>query len=90
MIFYETPHRLRATLQDMRAAFGERPASLSRELTKHYEETTRGSLSELVDHAARHKQRGEYVIVVAGTAPRTNRAFDADEPDDEHEVELHE
>ena len=68
MIFYETPHRLDATLRDMLVAFGERRASLSRELTKQHEETVRGSLSDLVEHVARRTPRGEYVILVAGAA----------------------
>jgi 16S rRNA (cytidine1402-2'-O)-methyltransferase len=66
MVFYETPHRLEATLRDMLAAFGVRRASLSRELTKLHEETLRGSLPDLVDCASRRAPRGEYVIVVAG------------------------
>ena len=47
-IFYESPHRVKATLENMLAVYGDRPVVLVRELTKIYEEYTRGSISELV------------------------------------------
>lgn len=50
IIFYEAPHRLTGMLQDVLAVLGDRRASISRELTKLYEETRRGRLSELMDH----------------------------------------
>jgi 16S rRNA (cytidine1402-2'-O)-methyltransferase len=66
MVFFEAPHRLAAFLADARGAFGdERAASVSRELTKTYEETRRGTLADLADWAAAGV-RGEVTIVIAG------------------------
>ena len=68
MIFYEAPHKLRATLEDMKEIFGEdRKISLSRELTKLNEETLRTTLSEACRIFSEKEPRGEYVLVVEGT-----------------------
>ncbi|NLL08606.1 MAG: 16S rRNA (cytidine(1402)-2'-O)-methyltransferase [Firmicutes bacterium] len=66
IIFYEAPHRLQSMLADVLAVFGDRRASISRELTKKFEETKRGTLSELLGFFAEHKPRGEFVVTVAG------------------------
>ena len=67
MIFYEAPHKLRATLDDLCAAFGgERRISLSRELTKLHEETLRMTLAEAVAYFAETTPRGEFVMIVEG------------------------
>lgn len=67
MVFYESPHRLAATLQDFSDTFGaERRAVVCRELTKLHEEVIRGSLSELVAWAEDRQIRGEIAIVVDG------------------------
>lgn len=67
MIFYESPHRLIKTLEQFIEAFGaERNASVSRELTKVYEETVRGTLSEILEYFKEKNLKGEFVIVVAG------------------------
>lgn len=67
LIFYEAPHRLKKTLAAMAEVLGEdRPAVLARELTKRYEEFSRGSLGELQDWFNDHQARGEFVILVAG------------------------
>ncbi len=67
MIFYESPHKLLKTLEQFTNYFGpERPASVSRELTKLYEETIRGSLSEVLAYYTTHTVKGEFVLVVAG------------------------
>ena len=66
VILYESPHRLIRTLKDLEETFGaERPISVSRELTKKFEETKRGAVSEVRAHfEAQTKVRGEFVIVV--------------------------
>ena len=70
VIFYEAPHKLRTTLDDLTAAFGpERSITLCRELTKLHEETIRTTLSGAVALYREKEPRGEYVLVVAG-APR--------------------
>lgn len=62
MIFYEAPHRLKKTLKVMAEVFGDdRQAVLARELTKRYEEFSRGSLAELTAFYDEHQPRGEYV-----------------------------
>ncbi|MDU2152303.1 MAG: SAM-dependent methyltransferase, partial [Weissella confusa] len=67
MIFYEAPHRLAKTLQNLVKAFGpDRQVVLARELTKRYEEFLRGSAQELVDWASENEVRGEFVMMVAG------------------------
>ncbi len=67
MIFYEAPHKLRATLDDLCAAFGgERRISLSRELTKLHEETLRMTLAEAVAYFTETAPRGEFVMIVEG------------------------
>lgn len=74
MIFYESPFRVVKTLEQLAASFGdERRAAVSRELTKKFEETLRGTLASLADHFRSHTPRGEFVIVVAGTALKDNR-----------------
>ncbi len=72
LIFYEAPHKLRKTLEDMRDAFGsDRFCALCRELTKIHEEVIRGTLSELCDYYKELDPRGEYVVVVEGASPET-------------------
>jgi len=69
MIFYEAPHKLPYTLKDMLEAWGDRRVSLSRELTKRYEETLRTTLSEAAMRYAEEKPRGEFVLVIEGAPP---------------------
>ena len=69
MIFYEAPHKLSRTLNDMLEAFGDRRISISRELTKIYEETIRFTLSEAIAHYSQLPPRGEFVLVIEGAKP---------------------
>ncbi len=70
MVFYEAPHKLRSTLQDLLAAFGpDRRISLCRELTKVHEEVIRTTLQGAVDYYRELDPRGEYVLVLSGAAP---------------------
>jgi 16S rRNA (cytidine1402-2'-O)-methyltransferase len=84
LLFYEAPHRIRETLDDMAAVFGAaRVASVSRELTKRFETTYYGTLAELAALAAADADmaRGEIVIVVAGQSQeaRSSIAVDAEQ-----------
>lgn len=67
MIFYESPFRLVKTLEQFATVFGaDRPASVSRELTKLFEENARGTLAELVAHFSAKTVKGEIVLIVGG------------------------
>ena len=74
MIFYEAPHKLAATLEDLAAAFGEdRPVSLCRELTKLHEEIRRTTLGEAARYYAEIPPKGEFVLVVRGAEPQPEK-----------------
>ena len=79
MILYEAPHRLRATLDDLRAAFGDRPVALCRELTKLHEETWRTTLDQAAALYREREPRGEYVLVLAGVEPAEPGAVSLEE-----------
>ena len=67
LVFYEAPHKIRATLADLAQTLGEqRETALCRELTKLHEEVIRGTLGELSHYYDNAEPRGEYVIVIAG------------------------
>lgn len=67
MVFYEAPHKLLNTLQDMAAVFGpDRPVSLCRELTKLHEEVVRTTLGQAVTRYTETPPKGEFVLVLAG------------------------
>ena len=67
MVFYESPHKLIKTLTQFGEYFGiDRPISVSRELTKLYEENIRGTIAEVLEHFETKPPKGEFVIVLAG------------------------
>ncbi|MDG1277561.1 MAG: 16S rRNA (cytidine(1402)-2'-O)-methyltransferase [Algoriphagus sp.] len=71
MVFYESPHRLMKTLEQLSVAFGpERQACVSRELTKLHEENARGTLAELIEYYQTNPLKGEIVLTVAGRNPK--------------------
>ncbi|MEG1413968.1 MAG: 16S rRNA (cytidine(1402)-2'-O)-methyltransferase [Mucinivorans sp.] len=71
MIFYESPHRLLKTLEQFAEIFGvERQVSVSREISKKFEETIRGTLGSIVEHFTTTAPRGEIVIVLDGRRRR--------------------
>ena len=75
MIFYESPHRLVKALQQFAEYFGnERQVSVSRELTKIYEENVRGTLEEVIAYFSGKTVKGEIVIVLAGKAEEKKKS----------------
>jgi 16S rRNA (cytidine1402-2'-O)-methyltransferase len=71
MVFYESPFRVVKTLTQLAEFLGEdRPASVSREISKKFEETVHGTLKELMAHFTTHEPRGEFVLVVSGRETR--------------------
>ncbi len=66
LVFYESPHRLGAFLEDAAAVLGERPAAVCRELTKLHEEVLRDSLPALAERFREAPPRGEVVVVIGG------------------------
>jgi 16S rRNA (cytidine1402-2'-O)-methyltransferase len=69
LIAYESPHRLLDTLAELDRLFGDRRMAAACELTKLYEETRRGTPTELRDHFHARRPRGEFTLVVAGAGP---------------------
>ena len=66
LIFYESPYRLVKTLKDIQQSFPERRMSVSRELTKKFEETVRGTTGQVLEYFQNKKVKGEFVIVIEG------------------------
>ena len=66
LIFYEAPHKLITTLEDMLTYFGDRRISLCRELTKIHEEVFRTTLSQAIEHYKTTPPKGEFVLVIEG------------------------
>lgn len=67
LIFYESPHRLKETIQKLAEILGNRRITLARELTKKFEEYVRGSLYELKEWVSSEEIRGEFVLIVEGS-----------------------
>jgi 16S rRNA (cytidine1402-2'-O)-methyltransferase len=72
-IFFESPHRLRDTLEALARVFGDREVVVERELTKVYEEVVRGTAAALHDHFGTSPVRGEITVVVRGLGRRRQR-----------------
>lgn len=66
LIFYESPHRLLAFLQDALVVFGERKCAVANDLTKKFETVYRGTLSSVIEQLSQEKLLGEYSVVIAG------------------------
>ena len=71
LIYYESPHRLKAFLRDALAVLGDRPAALAKELTKMFESVKRGRHSRLLTEIP-EKPKGEFVVVIAGAEGKSN------------------
>ena len=69
IIFYESPRRLKRTLQDIGDIIGDRPAVVTRELTKMNEEIIRGTVSKLLSYFSKHEPRGEIVLIIGKPDP---------------------
>lgn len=79
MIFYESPFRVVKCLEQFAEVFGpDRPVSVSRELTKKFEETVRGTIGEVLEHFRTTEPRGEFVLVVAGRPRERSRREEED------------
>ena len=79
MIFYEAPHKLLRTLEDLQSTFGaDRHISLCRELTKLHEETLRTTISGAIEHFTAVPPKGEFVLVVRGAEPKAQTATEED------------
>lgn len=66
IIFYEAPHKLLRTLEHIKKVFGDRDISVSREITKKFEETTRGKINDVITHFTQNNPKGEFVLVISG------------------------
>ena len=78
MIFYEAPHKLKKTLDDMAEVFGNRPLSIVREITKVHEECNFTTLNEAIEFYKDNIPKGEYVLVVAGKSDEEEETENAE------------
>lgn len=76
MIFYEAPHKLVATLQDMLTYFGNRNIALCKELTKLHETVFRTTLSDALEYFKENQPRGEYVLIIEGAPEAEEQPMD--------------
>ena len=76
LLFYESPHRVRATLEDMLAVLGDRRMTLCRELTKLHEEVWRTTLAKAVERYQKEEPRGEFTLAIEGRPPEETSAPD--------------
>lgn len=80
IIFYESPYRLRETLQDLAGIFGgDRSIAIARELTKLYEQFWRGTLAQACEYYAEREPVGEFTLVVAGATPTSKAQLTEEE-----------
>lgn len=79
LVFYESPRRLAAMLDDARAVLGDRPAAVCRELTKRFEEARRGPLSELSGHFTQAPPKGEIVVLIEKGDSETIKDIDLEQ-----------
>lgn len=79
LIFYEAPHKLKNTLNDLLEELGDRRISLCREMTKVHEEVIRGTISEIIQLYKEQEPRGEYVLVVEGAPEKAEEEMSLDD-----------
>ncbi len=75
VLFYEAPHKLQATLNDLFSAFGDREIVLIKELTKIHETVLRTKLRQVVEHFSENVPKGEYVLILQGAAEQTVQTY---------------
>jgi 16S rRNA (cytidine1402-2'-O)-methyltransferase len=86
LVLYESPYRIVKCLEQIAETMGEqRRVAVVREITKKFEETVRGTVTEAIAHFKAHEPKGEFVIVVAGYDPKAERNAEADEDNEEEE-----
>ncbi len=78
-VFFEAPHRIRATLEALTAELGDRQIAVARELTKLHEEVIRGTIADVIGHLT--NPRGEFTVVVAPAADRADQAASVEDAD---------
>jgi len=83
VVFYEAPHRIRESLEDLLEVLGDREAVLAREVTKIHEEFLRGPLSELITQTEKKQWRGEITLLIQGAGRNRDRDRDRKELVDE-------
>lgn len=79
LIFYESPYRLQAFLEDALEVYGDREAALANDLTKMFEALERGTISSLLKSVSQSKLRGEYIVVIAGQGAKTAKSLEREE-----------
>ncbi len=80
LLFYESPYRVAASLKDALEVYGDRDCVLANDLTKKFEAVTRGTISSLIEYAAKTNLKGEFIIAIAGVSKGSALAEDeADE-----------
>jgi 16S rRNA (cytidine1402-2'-O)-methyltransferase len=84
LVFYESPYRLLAFLQDALTVYGDRPAAIANDLTKLYEEVRRGTLSSLLAELTGIALKGEFIVVIEGWREGAYTAVDNLGSDDDH------
>ncbi|MFZ7133481.1 MAG: 16S rRNA (cytidine(1402)-2'-O)-methyltransferase [Eubacteriales bacterium] len=89
IILYEAPHKILRTLNDVMGELGNRNIAVAREMTKKYEETLRGSISQVIEHFTIQEPRGEFVIVIEGMCQEQNTKEDWDNISIEEHLEYY-
>ena len=79
MIFYEAPHKLCRTLDDLYSVLGDRRIAVSRELTKLHEQVISGTLSDAIEYFKVNAPRGEFVLIIEGRASDVEKIYTLDE-----------
>lgn len=79
LIFFETPHRIADSLEDIRSTLGNRRICVAREMTKLYEEYWRGDVSGAIEHFGSKEARGEFTLVIEGKTKEENTVWTEEE-----------